>query len=57
MCDSGEGNVDSDIEIEVIRYMVHSPSNPKPCEHATTVHDVTCNGASIAMVPLFTNDN
>ena len=47
--------MDSDIEIEVI--MVLSPSNPKPCEHATTVHDVTCNGASIAMVPLFTNDN
>ena len=41
--------------------MVLSPSNPKPCEHATTVHDVTCNGASIArpqcMVPLLTNDN
>ena len=28
--------------------MVLSPSIPKPCEHATTVHDVTCNGALIA---------
>ena len=44
--------MDSDIEIEVIRYgtfttLIHL-SNPKPCQHATTVLDVTCNSASIA---------
>ena len=45
VCDSGEEDVDSDIEIEIIIYGTFkvSLSNLKPCEHAN--HDVTCNGA------------
>ena len=46
VCDSGEEDVDSDIEIEVIIYGTFTVKSEamRACYH----HDVTCNGASIA---------